>query len=125
MTAAELLRNARALLADEAHWTRGAAARDRDGNKVGATDARACCWCALGAFERVAQDSAEPRGDLVALDALDALEQAADAIVRNDMDNPFLQGGVVYINDCYPHGHADVLALYDDAVALCEKQERP
>mgnify|MGYP001593808819 CR=1 FL=1 len=41
------------LLADPSRWTQRHAARMKCGKPVGARDARACCWCLLGAIEAI------------------------------------------------------------------------
>ena len=46
---AEVLRTARALIEDEANWTKGEFARDAHGAKVPSGSTRACRWCMVGA----------------------------------------------------------------------------
>ena len=52
----QVLINARALIADPAHWTRGKIARTANGRKVEWHDQSATKWCAMGAMYRAAYD---------------------------------------------------------------------
>jgi hypothetical protein len=52
VTAVEILRYARALLAKRGGWTKGSNARDKRGLSINATDANACKFCAFGAIYR-------------------------------------------------------------------------
>jgi hypothetical protein len=52
----QVLINARALIADPAHWTRGTIARTANGRKVEWHDQSATKWCAMGAMYRAAYD---------------------------------------------------------------------
>lgn len=52
-TKLETLRAVRELLSDPSRWTRGAYARDAEGNYANASGPNAVCWCAVGAFEKV------------------------------------------------------------------------
>jgi hypothetical protein len=98
---ADILRAARKRIEDPAHWTKGTFARDSDGFAVKVESPRAVCFCAIGAVY-----AAFGKGDIVG--ARDYLDGAAGMRV------------VVDIND---HGtHADVLALFDRAIALAERE---
>jgi hypothetical protein len=57
----QVLINARALIADPAHWTRGALARSADDNYVDWYDRSATKWCAQGAIYRAAYDLVGPK----------------------------------------------------------------
>lgn len=107
MTPSEVLRAARAKIEDERCWTKGASARDADGYPLSPYAPDAVCFCAFGAV-------------LNALD--DRCVVAADAA-------PFIRflrletvGPVSFFNDT--HTHADVLALFDRAIAAAERAER-
>src|ERR1700694_5081471 len=52
----QVLINARALIADRAHWTSGTLARNADGHHVDWHDHSATKWCAMGAIYRAAYD---------------------------------------------------------------------
>ena len=51
-----VLINARTLIADPQHWTRGTLARSREGGEVSWADRSAHRWCAMGAIYRAAID---------------------------------------------------------------------
>lgn len=48
-------------------WTRGAFARDREGNVCDETSRRAVCWCAVGAIQRASPNDWYLARDTVAL----------------------------------------------------------
>ena len=52
----QVLINARALIADPAHWTRSVLACTAAGNAVAWHDPSAAKWCAIGAIYRAAYD---------------------------------------------------------------------
>jgi hypothetical protein len=101
MTAADYLRAARYRIAAPDRWTKGALARDPLGRIVEPDDPAACQWCAAGAY-----DAARPLG-------------ADDVLHRRVLEIGFrhLPG----FNDAPETTHADVLALYDDAIQAAEK----
>ncbi len=50
MSAVEVLRQARELIADKSRWTQNAAARDASGIYTSPRNESAVCWCAQGAI---------------------------------------------------------------------------
>jgi hypothetical protein len=90
------LRDIRALLDDQGHWTKKAVARDEYGYSVEYFDPRAVSWCLLGAVwsrslfpvatEAALRSAAESRGWRILMDAND------------------------------DGGHAEVLAILDAAI---------
>lgn len=104
-TTVEILRAARALIATPEQWTQGTPARGQDGWPVWPESPDARQWCAIGAC--VAAGSDDERWMMRAIDALEAvaLEGSVSAARFNDS-----------------HRHADVLALYDRAIALAEQE---
>lgn len=94
MTDLELLRRAKALVGRG--WTRGAYARDASGQAVDASDPAAVCWCAMGACIATA-----PRGVSVS--------HLLKLVVRGDVGS---------WNDDRRTSKADVLAAFDQAIAL-------
>jgi hypothetical protein len=101
----QVLINARALIADPAHWTRGTIARTANGRKVEWHDQSATKWCAMGAMYRAAYDLV---GD-----------QKQAVRIGNDLANSirprrWLRGGLPLINDA--RGHTVVLAVFDKAL---------
>lgn len=106
LTPAEVLRRAKALIAEPEKWTKGENARDAAGNWVWADSARAVCWCAQGAINAVAPDS------LVALcNALGFVNRTAGVM-----------SNIVTLNDAPTTTHADIMALFDRAIAAAEAE---
>jgi hypothetical protein len=105
MTTVELLKAAKAKIADEKHWTREAWARDEGGVKIdeGHPDARQ--WCAVGALYLV--------GDF---------PKAAAA--RLILDQVATEGrGIFDVNDRL--GHDAVMRAYDKAIELASEKGQP
>ena len=102
MTPLETLKAARQLISDPAKWTQGVQARDEHGEQVPHSDRAAYCFCIMGAVNRV-----KPLWKK--LDALLALSK----ITRRDF-----AASVPEFNDT--HTHAEVLALFDAAIAELE-----
>ena len=100
MTVLEVLKAARELIADESRWTQKTYARDADGNAVDWALTCAHSFCMLGAIRHV---TGRPigHGPVFA-----AIERAC---------------GVEYVVDFNDsHTHAEVLALFDAAIARLE-----
>ena len=113
MTALEILRAARRLLTPEGAWTRGAMARDKDGRPVSHTDRKAVCWSIYGALLCVAPVIANRERYL----ACAALHEQMPARLR--ALSMFSDAFPIFNED--PHTtHADVLALFDRAIATEE-----
>lgn len=113
MSAVEILREARALIADESRWTQGDYARDASGLSVTPTADTATCWCAIGALEKVCGPE---EGLALFNSAYEFLYSAAMSMYRD---------GVAAVNDQRVHllgstAHAAVLELYDEAVMKAE-----
>lgn len=99
------LRRARKLLSDESRWTQRVHARDARGRTCDPRSAAAVCWCAVGALCRakdIPLDIANP--------ALDVLAAVIGPGVH-----------VVDWNDAEGRTHADVLAVFDRAIATLEE----
>jgi len=99
----KILRDARALIEDPARWTTGRYARDQDDYAVPTDSSDACKFCAIGAISRVA--------DLSPREAEDALEMVLRRQLAKD-------AWISQFNDANPH--AEVLALFDRAIAAEE-----
>lgn len=101
---AEVLRKARAKIEKPENWTQGQLARDPSGEPTSVSDPDAASWCLLGAV-RSTQESPEVR-----ISARLALEVAmggwCDIAVFNDN-----------------HTHAEVLSVFDRAIAAEEASE--
>jgi hypothetical protein len=101
MTPLETLKAARQLITDPAKWTQGEAARDHNGKGVLAYGEDAVCFCALGAIRNV-----------VGMD-----DDAFDLVFDTFRDKAKVKL-VACFNDT--HTHAEVLALFDAAIAELE-----
>ena len=102
MTASEVLRNARALIEKPENWTQGAYARDvkKDGLTSPLSD-QACAWCMMGAMQRCSPNDYFAR-------------QHGYELLRK-------LGGVEYVGEFNDtHTHAEVLSLFDRAIAAAE-----
>ena len=102
MTPLETLKAARDLISDPARWTQGVQARDEHGDQVPHNDPIAHCFCIMGAVGRVAVQDTK-------MDALRVLSK----VTRRDFDT-----SIPDFNDT--HTHAEVLALFDAAIAELE-----
>jgi hypothetical protein len=101
---ATLLRAARAKIRARKRWAKGYFAFTARGRKCKATSPRAVCWCAWGALQAVSQGDGESR-------ALWVLEN--QLVARMAMSA---------YNDAPTTTHADILALYDCAIAAAEQE---
>ncbi len=109
MNTLEVLTCARELLSDPAKWIKGAYAKTAAGSVVDATDPDACCFCALGAMRKCGGEDNED--DTPAAWALrDAANEKTSAH---------------YYNDAAKTTHADILALFDRAIAKVKAEEQP
>lgn len=101
MTAAELLRAAKAKIEDPEHWCQGSYACDENGNGTYSRDSRAHSWCAVGALFSMAQNFSVTSNLRMA-----ALEQGYRSIS--------------YLND--ESTHENVMKMYDRAIEFAEKE---
>lgn len=90
-SAARILIKCRKYLAEPYHWTRGSFARKQHGEKA---------YCALGVVRYLGADN---------IDAGAALGKAARAKGTSN---------VVFFNDNVAKNKADILSLFDDAIAI-------
>lgn len=104
-TASARLRAARKLIADPSKWTKGWFARDAKGVMASLDDPQAVCFCAIGA--------------IAATSATDS--ETVQALTRQAMARGF--ASVPDFNDHETTSHADVLALFDAAIAEREETE--
>lgn len=94
-----LLKNARELISNEENWTYGSYSRSIDGGTAIPSSTDAVCWCSIGALRKFgAWDSVN--------DAMFELMVAMPEDYRQS---------VATFNDS--HTHAEVLALFDKAIA--------
>jgi len=102
----QVLINARALIADPAHWTRGTLACTANGRRVAWHDQSATKWCALGAIYRAAYD-------LVG-DPKEAM-RIGNEVARSISRTRWFGGRLPIMNDT--RGHTAVLAAFDKALS--------
>ena len=101
MTPLETLKAARQLISDPAKWTQRWMARDADKHPTYVGSKSADCWCSMGAIAHVA--------------GLSSPESDAALTLLGDLSG---KKSVVHFNDT--HTHAEVLALFDAAIAELE-----
>ncbi len=104
MNLLDLLRAARARIAQKEHWTQGAYARDRFGRLADSREAEATCWCSVGVVWSVAPNGSP--GAPYVPNAVDVLNAVAR---RRGYTN------AIGLNDAATH--PVVLAMYDEAIA--------
>ena len=102
----QVLVNARALIADRAHWTIGTLACTADGRRVSWHDSSASKWCAQGAIYRAAYDLIGDQKQATRI---------GNEVARSICPTRWVRGGdLAAIND--RRGHATVLAVFDKAL---------
>lgn len=102
MKASEILKAAKAKIATPETWTQGVYATDKYANVTTGYDRSATCFCSVGALQSVMHVSRERE------DAYDILRMAMGRAVPLFNDN---------------HTHAEVMAKWDEAIALAEAEE--
>ncbi|MBN7804871.1 hypothetical protein JZX86_05770 [Agrobacterium rosae] len=105
----QILRDARALIADEKNWTQGDYAKNSFGHSTGVKNENANCFCAIGALAKV--QGISPNDDItgasfLALEASGGAEKLGFIVARFNDD----------------HTHAEVIALFDRAIARAESE---
>ena len=94
----KILRAAREKISAPGAWTQRITARNALGQSTQSRSSDAVCWCARGALWAVSDDSDSP---------VEWLTAAADV-------------GLIYFNDTPGRTQAEVLAVFDKAIALAE-----
>jgi hypothetical protein len=107
VTPLEVLKAARKRIEKPEAWTTGSLARTFLGFDVGEQHPDACCWCAIGAVYSV---------PAVVLGARDIAHEAMERALPPGFD------AVERFNDNRYTTHADVLALFDRAIASLEAE---
>lgn len=100
MNTLDALKKARELIKDPSNWTQRASARNSAGESRSPSSSSACCWCASGALEKVCN-----KFFIGPWDALSRFTKMQTVITFNDS-----------------HTHAEVLALFDKAIAAEESK---
>lgn len=101
----ELLIRAKNKIATEKTWTKGRIAADKFDVGCAAWDARAVCWCAIGALQAEAV-AVICNGDLTA--AEDALEAAAEELYKTNVAKVNDYKGLDAIHRVYDRAIAEV-----------------
>lgn len=110
MNTLEILKGARELIAKPEHWTQGTYARDAAGRVAYWADEDACQFCALGAIGKAS------RKNVWSLE----LAFVRAVLVAAIPDSVSIEERYVpTFNDS--HSHAEVLALFDKAIASEEE----
>lgn len=109
-TVKETLIAARKLIEKPENWTKGAHARDSEGVDVWPDDSSSVCFCASGAVRLASSGSA-----LELFIGQKMLEECLPPSLGYDQIPSF--------NDAPETTHADVLALFDRAIAACDTNE--
>ena len=102
----QVLINARALIADPAHWTRGELACTAEGQSVAWYDPSAARWCAQGAIYRAACDLVADQKEATRI---------GNEVAKSIYGRRWHFVSLAIIND--RQGHAAVLAAFDKALA--------
>ena len=105
MTPLETLKAARQLISDPAKWTQNLFARDKDGKSIDPQNKDAVCFCSFGAIER-----------FTGCKTLSEVEGHLDNVCEK-----LFHTNVISFNDT--HTHAEVLALFDAAIAELEEEQ--
>jgi hypothetical protein len=126
MTAlSKILTNTKAMLADPAHWTKHAHARDEKGNMVEISSTRAVCFCLDGALAKSAGVYTDSFGRW---DNTEQYSEAARFLRHVAFDatgnDSFVavNDGAFYVND--ETEHPGVLALLDLGIEKARQREQ-
>lgn len=112
MKAWQLLTKAKELIQDPKNWIKGTLAANAKGVHVAVGSRSACCFCALGALTRAAQR----QSGLTKFRAGNVLSTAACELGAG--------ASVTSFNDRKRTTHADIMKLYDKAIALAMENEK-
>lgn len=108
MTPSEILRKAKALIDTPEKWVKGKFGASKNDREIYPTAPQACRFCSLGAFIRFGGDRTNE------------VNYLREAISQ---DSPFANDTVIAnFNDT--HTHAEVMAKWDEAIALAEADEK-
>lgn len=90
-------------------WTQEVYARDRDGRSVDSSDAAATHFCAIGAVRRACYDRKDHDWEKTVRDCEELLNSAAS-------------GNAMALNDRSGTTRADVIKMFDRAIAECSAE---
>lgn len=106
-----ILEKAWDVIDDRGHWTQSASARNDCGKKIAPEHQDACCWCAVGAVEKVVAD----------LNADDALLFAVIERLCDSTKTLFGTRSINFIND--RQDHEAIRRIFANAIADCRLVE--
>src|ERR1700730_4309512 len=104
----QVVTRALALISDEANWTRGALARDKQGRGCSWDGPEASRYCAVGALARAVAELFGPSREV----GCAAMRAACYVLKANGLEGACLPN----INDV--HGHAVVVAIFKKALDI-------
>jgi hypothetical protein len=106
-----ILKQAREILSNPDHWTKGCNARDRYGHSCASAGGEACKWCAHGALCKLTPaDTQEEKQK-----ACDIRNKAMGYLRKVSESRGFIS--FTYYNDEVAT-HSDILSLFDEAIRL-------
>jgi hypothetical protein len=112
MLISERLREAKARIADPAHWCQGVLAQDANGEEIAPSSTKAVKWCASGSLDGFP-------GWWGAWRILEGVAHDMRIEAKLPKDDDLCDTPL--INDTF--GHAKVMELYDRAIARAEEME--
>lgn len=109
---ADVLRAAKALIGVPERWTKNKEARDAKGRETSPFSENAVCWCSAGALMRVTPNTSLPV----------RYRRGAEAMLDSEAPKTrsFSRGPYIAFNDRRTTTHADIMALFDRAIAAAE-----
>ena len=103
MKPSQILRKAKALIDSPEKWLKGSYAADEHGNALQIDNQIACKFCSVGALQKICDDANVYFGAMFYL----GRETSNNVAIFNDT-----------------HTHAEVMAKWDEAIALAETDEK-
>jgi hypothetical protein len=126
MKALEVVTTAKALIADPKHWTKGYLAVDKLGRLTSLRSPQACKWCMSGAIHRAAYN-------LGGIDEFGVATPEAISVLRDicltfralypEPTDGKRMRYFAQFNDHYKTTHADVMEIFDKAIAHYDGSE--
>ena len=122
-----ILKDAKALISDESHWIKEyyAGILDPDSGKVDTNiphdSIEADCFCTAGAILRAIQNEATGASTL---DRIKDQQAKAELFMHVEENNPStpIYSSVAAYNDSETTTHADIMELFDKAIARLEEE---
>lgn len=126
-TTATILRHAKALISDPAHWIVGQFARDDAGRSQYFDAPMATCFCMVGAILRAKYELIEGydklNGNWRDEPEIAPLDACVSPVVKERYAIELLDADAIpFINDAEQTTHNEVMAYFDCAIARAEKE---